>query len=103
MIETSSPGRPPIEASDGQVGLPQIAQQIPQFYANAFVNHVSATEVTTLFTMAGRPVVAVSMAYSTARTYARLIEEACVKFEKDTGVPIPDLDVLIPKLAAAGE
>ncbi len=62
---------------------------IPHVYANAFINNLSTTEITSVIQFGARPLLMLSMSPSMAKTYALALQELVSKYEEAVGHPVP--------------
>ena len=78
---------PEIDALMAFAGAAQLP--IPHFYANGFINNLSATEVTSVLQFGPRPLLMLSMSVTLAKTYALALQEIVSKYEEAVGHRVP--------------
>ena len=85
-------------ADDASDRIPQdemakaLSLPIPRLYVNSMINGVSVTEITSVLTFNNMPLAIVSMSFSMAKTYARLLERAVEDYENVAGVQVPFME-----------
>ena len=86
--------------------LSQLSEEnrgIPAYYANGFGNGLSATEITTNFNFNGRPIVAVSLTYSLAKSLVAHLSEALSKYEKLAEQEVVSAEDIMQKMQDTNE
>ncbi len=62
-----------------------IASEVPQIYANGFVNSISSGDIVTVLERNGKPVALLNLSYTVAKTLARSLAQIFAQMEELTG------------------
>jgi hypothetical protein len=97
MAETVSGGQPVgnIPASMMQA---LVSGQIPKFYSNGLALAATGTDITIICLDGATPVVAVTIAYPTAKSLSMDLAEGVKNFENKTGEKVKDVKELMALL-----
>jgi hypothetical protein len=91
-------------ANEQQQQLMQIgALQLPHFVFNSFANGFTPTEINAVLAYGPRPLLTLIMAPTIAKSFALALLQSVEQYETASGLPVPTLQELTDRMAAASQ
>jgi len=75
---------------------------VPKIYANMFFNYLGPNDLSIMLGNGSVPSGVLSLSYSTAKTLAKLLQQAVQQWEDAAGVVLPPTEIVEAKFTEAG-